>query len=72
MKESRSKIRNVLFIMADQFRWDYMGCAGHPTLKTPHLDALAARGVRFANAFVQGPVCGASRMSTSFPFSIII
>jgi arylsulfatase A-like enzyme len=64
MKESRSKIRNVLFIMADQFRWDYMGCAGHPTLKTPHLDALAARGVRFANAFVQGPVCGASRMST--------
>ena len=57
-------LRNVLFIMADQLRWDYLSCAGHPSLRTPTLDALAARGVRFANAFVQGPVCGASRMST--------
>ena len=57
-------VRNVLFIMADQLRWDYLSCAGHPRLHTPNLDALAARGVRFANAFVQGPVCGASRMST--------
>ena len=57
-------LRNVLFIMADQLRWDYLSCYGHPTLKTPHIDALARRGVRFANAFVQGPVCGASRMST--------
>ena len=57
-------LRNVLFIMADQLRWDYLGCAGHPTLRTPNLDALAARGVRFTQAYVQGPVCGASRMST--------
>jgi arylsulfatase A-like enzyme len=57
-------MRNVLFIMADQLRRDHLSCYGHPTLKTPHLDALAARGVRFTNAFVQGPVCGASRMST--------
>jgi arylsulfatase A-like enzyme len=57
-------LRNVLFIMADQLRWDYLQCAGHPTLRTPHLDALAARGVRFTQAYVQGPVCGASRMST--------
>ncbi|WP_137894626.1 sulfatase-like hydrolase/transferase [Ramlibacter sp. 2FC] len=64
MTASASTVRNVLFIMADQLRWDYLGCAGHPTLKTPNIDALAARGVRFANAFVQGPVCGASRMST--------
>jgi arylsulfatase A-like enzyme len=61
---SGSPIRNVLFVMADQLRWDYLSCTGHPHLYTPHLDALAARGVRFANAFVQGPVCGASRMST--------
>ena len=54
---------NVLFIMADQFRWDHLGCAGHPYLKTPNLDALARRGVRFANAFVNSGVCGPSRMS---------
>ncbi|MDO9092841.1 MAG: sulfatase-like hydrolase/transferase [Rubrivivax sp.] len=54
---------NVLFIMADQLRWDHLGCAGHPYLQTPHLDALAARGVRFSNAFVNSGVCGPSRMS---------
>jgi arylsulfatase A-like enzyme len=54
---------NVLFIMADQLRWDHLGCAGHPYLKTPHIDALARRGVRFANAFVNSGVCGPSRMS---------
>jgi arylsulfatase A-like enzyme len=64
MTKTSPPLRNVLFIMADQLRWDYLSCAGHPTLRTPNLDALAARGVRFANAFVQGPVCGASRMST--------
>ena len=57
------EIRNILFIMCDQLRADYLGCAGHPRLKTPHIDALAASGVRFANAFCQAPVCGSSRMS---------
>lgn len=54
---------NILFIMCDQLRHDYLSCAGHPHLHTPHIDALAARGVRFTNAHVQSPVCGASRMS---------
>src|SRR5688572_29644805 len=49
--------------MADQLRWDYLSCYGHPTLKTPNLDALAQRGVRFDRACVQSPICGASRMS---------
>jgi arylsulfatase A-like enzyme len=56
-------IRNVLFIMADQWRADHFGAAGHPFLKTPHIDALAARGVLFRNAYVQSGVCGPSRMS---------
>jgi arylsulfatase A-like enzyme len=55
--------KNVLFIMCDQLRFDYLSCAGHPTLRTPHIDALAARGVRFTRAYVQSPVCGPSRMS---------
>ena len=56
--------RNVLWIMADQLRWDYLSCYGHPHLHTPHLDRLAERGVRFANAYVQSPFCGPSRMSS--------
>ena len=57
------RAKNILFIMCDQLRWDYLSCAGHPHLKTPNIDALAARGVRFTRAYVQSPVCGASRMS---------
>lgn len=56
-------VRNILFIMCDQLRADYLACAGHPSIKTPNIDALAARGVRFTNAFCQAPVCGSSRMS---------
>ena len=55
--------RNVLWIMADQLRWDYLSCYGHPTLQTPNLDRLAERGVRFDRAYVQSPICGPSRMS---------
>jgi arylsulfatase A-like enzyme len=49
--------------MCDQLRWDYLSCYGHPRLKTPHIDTLAAKGMRFTRAYVQSPVCGASRMS---------
>ena len=54
---------NILFIMYDQLRFDYLSCAGHPHLHTPNFDRVAARGVRFTNAYVQSPICGASRMS---------
>jgi arylsulfatase A-like enzyme len=56
-------VRNILFIMADQLRWDYLSCYGHPTLRTPNIDALARRGVIFDRAYVQSPICGPSRMS---------
>jgi arylsulfatase A-like enzyme len=58
------KVKNILFIMCDQLRWDYLSCYGHPCLATPNIDGLAARGVRFTRAYVQSPICGASRMST--------
>lgn len=54
---------NILFIMYDQLRFDYLSCAGHPHLHTPNFDRLAAMGVRFSEAYVQSPICGASRMS---------
>ena len=49
--------------MADQLRYDYLGCNGHPNIKTPNIDALAKRGVNFTNTFCQSAVCGPSRMS---------
>lgn len=55
--------KNILFIMADQLRYDYLGCTGHPTIKTPNIDALAARGVNFSRTYCQAAVCGPSRMS---------
>ncbi len=56
-------VRNILFVMCDQLRADTLGCMGHPTIKTPYIDALARRGVRFTRAYCQAPVCGPSRMS---------
>ena len=56
-------IRNILFVMYDQLRHDYLSCAGHPTMRTPNFDRLADMGVRFSRAYVQSPICGASRMS---------
>tara|TARA_B100000287_G_scaffold303774_1_gene286909 strand:- start:737 stop:2320 length:1584 start_codon:yes stop_codon:yes gene_type:complete len=58
-----SKVKNILFIMADQLRWDYLSCYGHPHLKTPNIDGLAKKGVMFESAYVQAPVCGPSRAS---------
>ncbi|MFK7891095.1 MAG: sulfatase-like hydrolase/transferase, partial [Granulosicoccus sp.] len=58
---------NVLWIMGDQLRYDYLGCYSHPHLETPHLDAFPARGVQFDNACVQSPVCGPWPMSAHAP-----
>ncbi|MBI3974356.1 MAG: sulfatase-like hydrolase/transferase [Chloroflexi bacterium] len=52
---------NVILLMTDQHRADALGCMGNAIVRTPNFDRLAARGVVFENAFVQSPVCMASR-----------
>ena len=54
---------NIIFFLSDDHRWDRLGCAGHPILKTPNLDRLAAEGARFPNMFVTTSICAASRAS---------
>ncbi len=54
---------NLLFIYADQHRADVMGCAGNDTVVTPHLDRLAAEGVRFDHAWTESPICQPARAS---------
>jgi arylsulfatase A-like enzyme len=54
---------NLLVIMADQLRADYLGVAGHPLVRTPHLDRLAASGTRLTHAFAPSPSCVPSRHS---------
>jgi len=54
---------NVLLVTLDQWRGDCLGAAGHPSVSTPHLDRLAADGVRFASHYAQAAPCGPSRAS---------
>jgi len=59
--EGVSSRRNVLFITVDQWRGDCLSALGHPVLETPSLDALAGRGVLFANHWANAAPCGPSR-----------
>ncbi len=54
---------NILFVLCDDLRWDALGCAGHPHVKTPHIDRLAREGVLFENAFCTTSLCSPSRAS---------
>lgn len=57
------KPTNLLFIFSDEHDPRYMGCSGHPFVKTPNMDRLAARGTRFANAWTPCPICVPTRAS---------
>jgi arylsulfatase A-like enzyme len=54
---------NFLFILTDDQRFDALGCAGNPIIRTPNVDRLAGEGIRFERAFVTTPICAASRAS---------
>lgn len=54
---------NVIMILIDDLRWDELGCMGHPYVKTPGVDRIAAEGALFENAFTVAPLCSPSRAS---------
>ncbi len=54
---------NILFLFSDQHNARCMSCAGHPDVRTPNIDRLAAEGVRFENAYANNPICTPSRIS---------
>lgn len=56
-----SKPVNILWLMSDQHNANCLGVEGHPDIRTPHLDALVGRGVRFTRAYCDNPICGPSR-----------
>jgi len=55
---------NILFILADDLRWNSLHCTGNNFLITPNIDQLAAQGITFRNACVTTPICCCSRAST--------
>jgi choline-sulfatase len=55
--------KNLLFILSDEHQRDITGCYGDTVVRTPHMDRLAARGVRFANAYTPCPICVPARAS---------
>ena len=56
-------VPHVLVVMLDQLRADSLGCAGHPMIRTPAIDGIAAQGLRFTGVHTVSPVCQPSRVS---------
>jgi len=57
----RAERPNFLIFVTDQHPWRLLGCAGHPVLRTPHIDRLAAEGVRFSRCYTVHPLCMPTR-----------
>ncbi len=58
-----AKRPNFLLFITDQHRADFLGCYGHPVLRTPHIDSIAASGTAFDKFYVASPVCMPNRSS---------
>jgi len=52
---------NMVIVVVDDLRWDDIGCAGHPFVRTPNIDRIAREGVQFRNAFCTTPLCSPVR-----------
>ncbi|MEZ5740089.1 MAG: sulfatase-like hydrolase/transferase [Burkholderiaceae bacterium] len=58
-----SRAPSFILFVADQLRADFLGCYGHPVVRTPHLDGIASRGTLFERCYVASPVCMPNRAS---------
>ena len=56
-RERKTMKPNILFIMSDQHNAGSLGCCNHPNVRTPNLDGLANKGIRFEHAFCNNPIC---------------
>ena len=56
-----AKPPNIIFVLADDLGWAELGCYGNKFNETPHLNALAKRGLRFTHAYASAPVCSPYR-----------
>lgn len=61
--DRRAKRPNLLYILADDLGWADLACYGSPHIKTPHLDRLAAQGVRFTDGYAGSSTCSPTRLS---------
>src|SRR5262249_8849157 len=58
-----TKCPNFILFITDQQRADFLGCYGHPVLRTPNIDSIAAKGTMFRHFYVASPVCMPNRAS---------
>lgn len=60
---TRDRRANFVLFITDQHRADFLGCYGHPVVRTPHIDSIAGRGIAFDHFYVASPVCQPNRCS---------
>jgi arylsulfatase A-like enzyme len=53
----------MVVILADDLGWSDLGCYGHPSIHTPHLDRMASEGIRFTDFYFAAEVCTPSRVA---------
>src|SRR5216684_3932449 len=59
--QAAAKLPNIIIILADDLGYGDLGCYGHPSIRTPNLDRMAAAGMRFTDFYVAACVCTPSR-----------